>query len=158
MKNDAYIEAASKAMLTFQMVEEALKICIGLSYQIIQSTAPNPVQYKFNSKSINNAPMGKLISMYETITSNTGIVNDLRKIIEWRNFFAHNAFRHEFLERTGSSPYKQHSIDEVHRVALFSSALVESLGEEVKALQKVYKTTIGKDHDPGLTSPTYQVE
>ncbi len=141
-------------MLTFQMIEEALKICIGLSYQIIQATVPSPVQYRFSVKSINNAAMGRLISMYEEITSTPELANDLRKITEWRNFFAHNSFRHELLARTDSSPFRQHSIEDVRRVVLFSGELVERLGKEVQKLQKVYKSVIGKDHDPSLESPT----
>ncbi|MDP3696007.1 MAG: hypothetical protein Q8R42_07835 [Desulfocapsaceae bacterium] len=154
MKNDAYIEAASKAMLTFQMIEEALKICIGLSYQIIQATVKSPVQYRFSVKSINNAAMGRLISMYEEITSTPELANDLRKITEWRNFFAHNAFRHALLASTDNSPFSQHSIEDVRRVVLFSAELVERLGKEVQKLQKVYKSVIGKDHDQSLESPT----
>lgn len=154
MKNDDYIHAASNAMLTFQMIEEALKICVGLSYQIIQATAPSPVHYRFNAKSINSAAMGKLISMYEVITPTPELVSDLRKLTEWRNFFAHNAFRHELLARNGNSPFHNHSIDDVRNVVMYSAEIVKRLSKEVQELQSLYKSIMGKDYDATAENPT----
>ena len=47
MRNEKYIAEINKALLSFQMIEEGLKICVGLSYEIISATAPYPITSDF---------------------------------------------------------------------------------------------------------------
>lgn len=154
MKDNDYIHAASNAMLTFQMIEEALKICIGLSYQIIAMSAQSPVHFRFDPKAINAAAFGKLISMYEVVTSTPEVAVDLRKLVQWRNFFAHNAFRHELLARSGSSPFESHSVEDVRKVVMAASEMVERLGKEVQQLQTIYRSVARVDYDLSVEPPT----
>lgn len=154
MKNDAYIRVASTTMLIFQMIEEALKICIGLSHQIIAITVPCPVQFRLNATSINNSALGRLITMYEVVTSRAELVKDLRKLTEWRNFFVHNAFMHELLARGGNSPFTQHSVEDLGKVLEDAKEVLVRLGQEVKELQALYKSISGKEFSESPDTPT----
>lgn len=145
--SDAYIAAINKALLSFQMVEEALKICIGLSYELIAKAAPAPVVFRFDPAGINNAPMGKLIPMFSEINSNAELISDLGKVLKWRNFCAHNAFAHEFLDRAGASPFKAHDTEQVKVVVQVSSALVERLGNELKEIRELHQVVVGNRLD-----------
>jgi hypothetical protein len=143
----AYIAAINKALLSFQMIEEALKICVGLSYELIAKTAPTPIVFRFDSAGINSAPMGKLIRMFSDINSNTELISDLGRVLKWRNFCAHNAFAHEFLDSAGASPFKAHDAEDVKVIVQFSSALVERLGNEMKEIRELHQVVMGNRHD-----------
>lgn len=143
MKGHNYIEASTHAILSFQMLEEVLKICIGLSYEIIQLSVPKPVQFRFQEKDINNLPLGSLISKYKDISSKPEQADEIKKITKWRNFIAHNAFRHEFLSRTGKSPFDKHSPEDIGKVLTETTRLISCLAEEIKELQQILKSLKG---------------
>jgi hypothetical protein len=92
--------------------------------------------------------------MYEVVTSTPQVAADLRKLVQWRNFFAHNAFRHELLARSGSSPFGSHSVEDVRKVVLAAREVVERLGKEVQQLQTTYRSVAGVDYDGSVESPT----
>ena len=146
MKNKAYIDAINHALLSFQMIEEALKICIGLSYEIIQATTPSPIVFRFDPAAIMSAPLERLIKMFSVVTLNDDLIKDLRKVTEWRNYCAHNAFAHEFLERVGSSPFKPHPAEDVTSIVRFSTSLVERLGNEIKSIRALHAGVKGESN------------
>ena len=142
----SYVVAVHKALLSFQMLEEALKICVGLSYEIIAKAAPAPIVFRFDPTSINNAPLGKLIKMFSELNSNAVLVGDLGKAVKWRNFCAHNAFAHEFLNKSSVSPFTAHDAEDVEVIAKFSTALVERVDNEMKAIRELHRAVIGDSH------------
>jgi DNA replicative helicase MCM subunit Mcm2 (Cdc46/Mcm family) len=146
MKTASYIAAIHKALFSFQMIEEALRICVGLSYEVLEKSAPKPIAFRFNPKDINKASLGKLINMFSTVSSNTELASDLWKVVEWRNYCAHNAFVHEFLDRTTKSPFKAHGSEDVEAVAKVARSLVERLGAEMKEIREAHKTVLGNGH------------
>jgi len=150
MSNQAsgsYISAINNALLSFQMIEEALKICVRLSYEVIAKATPAPVVFRFDPAGITNAPLGKLIKMFSAINSNAELISDLGKVVNWRNFCAHNAFAHEFLDRANASPFTAHDTEDVMVIVQFSTALVERLGSEMKAIRDLHQVVIGNCHD-----------
>lgn len=84
------------------------------------------------------APLERLISMFSTVTANEELVKDLRKVTEWRNYCAHNAFVHEFLDRASKSPFKQHPVEDIHVITEFAANLVERLGTEMKTIRAMH--------------------
>lgn len=74
--------------------------------------------------------------MFSGVTGNVDLVKDIRKVNEWRNFCAHSAFAHEFLNRAGKSPFKPHSTEDVQNIIKFCASLVERLGEEIELLRE----------------------
>lgn len=147
MKNEAYIAAINQALLSFQMIEEALKICVGMSYEIIRATTPSPIVFRFDPAAVLNAPLGRLIKMFSEVTANDALVNDLRKVIQWRNFCAHNAFVHEFLNRTSKSPFELHTTEDVNIIAKLAFGFIERLDTEMKSIRAEHATVIGKEYD-----------
>jgi hypothetical protein len=138
LKDQEYLDEINKALLNFQMVEEALKICIGLSYEIIAKTIPADMTFKFDPSSVNSAPLGNLIKMFSKISKNEVLISDLKKIVEWRNFCAHSAFSHEFLNRKSVSRFSEHSAQDLKKVVDFSSDLVLRLTNEIKDIRTIH--------------------
>ena len=97
------------------------------------------------------APLGKLIQMYSQVSDNEEIVGHLRKTTKWRNFCAHNAFRYELYVRTGKEQFSEHCHEDLLQVVKHCSALVESLGAEVVALQELHKLKVGDVVDRSVT-------
>ncbi len=129
------------------MIEEALKICIGLSYEVIAETAPAPIVFRFDPVAINNTPLGKLIKMFSEVNCNAELISDLGNVLKWRNFCAHNAFAHEFLDRAGASAFAAHDLEDVQAVVKFSTALVERLGNEMNVIIELHRVVKGDGHD-----------
>lgn len=143
-KNHAYVLAVQNALFTFQMIEESLKICVGLSYEIIKLSAPPPTAFNFDTNNINNAPLGKLIQMFSSVTTNQQLVSELRKILKWRNFCAHRAYVHEFMNRQGSTPITSDDIADVQTATTFGVNLVEQINSEMRSIRKVHLTIFGE--------------
>ncbi len=142
-RNHVYVLAVQNALFTFQMIEEALKIYVGLSYEIIKRSAPAPVVFNFEASAINNAPLGKLTKMFSGISANSQLIGDLRKIEEWRNFCAHRAYTHEFMSRQSGTPVTEKDVEDVKAVTTFAVNLVQQIGNDMLVLRETHRTLFG---------------
>lgn len=138
VKNEIYISAAQNALFTFQMIEEALKICIRGSYEILVRSAPSPVVFSFEAEAITNSPLGQLIKMFSRVSANRTLIEDLKSIEKWRNFCAHRVYTHEFLKRGTSEAVSQSDIDDLQKVTAAGVKLVEQLGIEMVAIRSTH--------------------
>lgn len=152
MRDEKYLDLVNKALFSFQMVEESLKLCIGLSYEIIAASTPSGLAFKFSKDSIYNAPLGRLISMFSNISNNETLIEDLKKVVKWRNFCAHNAYAHEFMTRASKSSFSHHTSDDLAKIAMASNDLVSLLGEEIKKLLTIHKNVVGENMETGFCS------
>jgi hypothetical protein len=146
MKVDSYTAAVHAALLSFQVMEEALKICIGMSYEIFDKSAPPPVVFKFNRAKISNSALSRLIEMFSEISTNDTLVSDLRKVVQWRNFCAHSAFMHHSMNKTGLSPFRPHTELDVLNTAKFVTGLVERLATEMAAIRAAHYQVFGESN------------
>ena len=145
-RDHAYVLAIQNALFSFQMIEEALKICVGLSYEIILRSAPSPVAFNFDASAINKAPLGKLIKMFSGVSENRQLIADLRTIEEWRNFCAHGAYKHEFMSRQAATPVSAKDVTDVQTVTTFAANLVEQIGTDMLPLREVHRALLGVEH------------
>jgi len=83
--------------------------------------------------------------MYSKVSKNTALIDELKSknLARWRNYFAHNAFMHEFMNRTSSSPFEAHPIEDITRVIQSVCELLSKLSEEIRNLQVVHKKVCG---------------
>lgn len=142
-KNHVYVLAVQNALFAFQMIEETLKIYIGGAYEIIKHTAPSPVAFNFDNSAINNAPLGKLIKMFSGVSANNKLIANLRKIEEWRNFYAHRAYTHEFMSRQSGTPVSAKDVDDVKTVTTFAADLVKKIGDDMIILRETHRAVFG---------------
>lgn len=139
-RNHVYVLAVQNALFAFQMIEEALKIYVGLSYEIIKGTAPSPVAFNFDVSSIKKAPLGKLTKMFSGISANQQLIGELRKIEEWRNFCAHRAYVHEFMNRQSGTPVTAKDIEDVKTVTTTAVNLVKQIGSDMLILRETHRS------------------
>lgn len=146
-RNHTYVHAVQNALFAFQMIEEALKICVGLSYEIIKRSAQPPVTFNFDVSAINNAPLGKLIKMFSGVSANHQLISDLRKIEEWRNFCAHRAYKHEFMSGQSGAPVSEKDVADVQTVTTFAVNLVEQIGTDMRTLRETHRSLFGAERE-----------
>ncbi|HEY8159482.1 MAG TPA: hypothetical protein VIF10_12340 [Methylobacter sp.] len=146
-RNHVYVLAVQNALFAFQMIEEALKIYVGLSYEIIKRTVPSPVAFNFAVSSINNAPLGKLTKMFSGISANHQLIGELRKIEEWRNFCAHRAYTHEFMSRQSGTPVTAKDIEDVKTVTTSAVNLVKQIGNDMLILRETHRSLFGAESE-----------
>jgi hypothetical protein len=145
--DNVYVTEVQKALFAFQMIEEGLKNYVGVSYEIIKRSAPPPVVFNFNASAINNAPLGKLIKMFSSISANNQLIGDLHKVEEWRNFCAHRAFIHEFISRQSGIPVTEKDVEDVRTITTFAFNLVHQIGNDMIILQKTHVFEAASESD-----------
>lgn len=137
-----YLASVMQAIAAFQMIEEGLKICIGLSHQVLEQVAPSPITFKVDATKINEAPLGKLIELFSQVSTNEQLIKDLKKVRPWRNFCAHNAFSHEFLNTHGESGFDDRKESELKLVVESCQNILERIGAEIKLVQHEYRSRV----------------
>lgn len=132
-----YREVVAQAIFAFQMIEEALKIRIGLSQEAIASSLKEPLIFKVDKKKITEAPLGKLIQMYSVHSQNTELIKWLQSAVRWRNFLAHEAFTREFLSSPDDTFDEQKTTKDLLLVIKGAHESIEVLRREIKALREM---------------------
>ena len=94
------------------------------------------------------------IELFSQVSNNADLISDLRKVTKWRNFCAHNAFAHEFLNRTSKSNFTPHKVEDVETVVQFCANLVERLGNEMSPIRTAHKALVGESQANSSSSGT----
>jgi hypothetical protein len=105
-----------------------------------------PIVFSFDIPAITNAPLGKLIKMYSSISTNTNLIEGLKKIEKWRNFCAHSAFKHEFMKRKSDTPVSDKDVLDIKEVITFAVKLVEEISEDMSKLRDVHRKLLEPDN------------
>ena len=142
-KNHAYVASVHNALFAFQMIEEGLKIYVGLSYEVISRSVPSPVTFNFDPSAINSAPLGRLIKLFAGISAHARLTADLRKIEEWRNFCAHRAYVHEFMSRQCDALVSAKDVLDVQTITTFAVGLLNQIGDDMRTLREVHRALFG---------------
>jgi|SRR5690554_806654 hypothetical protein len=142
MKDQEYLEKVCEALRSFQMLEEGLKIYIGLYVEVERLSGNRDEKLDSLIKDIFNTPLSYVIKRFKKTNPNGAIVSRLERkdLIEWRNFLAHNAFHHEFMSRTSTIDFSHHTAFDIAKVALDIGYLTLDLGEEIVILQKRHES------------------
>jgi hypothetical protein len=95
---DRYKEASTHALAGFQIIEESLKDYIGHYYDAVRKVLDAKLHFQYSRSDIDQAALGKLLSIFCKINKNEDLVKDLRKLIKHRDDLAHKALVHLYGE------------------------------------------------------------
>ena len=119
-----YFDAVTRCSMTFQYIEEALKMVLmrleSLVHFRIKEFTPYDLEPKFTS--IRNAAMGRLINMLNVYCDDVKLIAELKRVKEKRDNVAHQS-----LLMTSEEFQDRESID-------LKSSDLEQLNEDAKAL------------------------
>jgi hypothetical protein len=141
-RDESFISKVQAALSAFQMLEEGLKCVIGLSYEVIQATAPKPVLFTFNADEIINAPLGNLKKMYLRVSSNKALGKEIGQLIKWRNYCAHRAFMEEFMSRTNAQRENQKYEAGVVAATQATLQVLQIIKAELQELRQLHDSII----------------
>jgi len=151
-RDESFTSKVQAALYAFQMLEEGLKIVIGLSYEVIQATTPEPVKFAFSADEINNAPLGNLKKMYLRVSGNAALGKEIDQLIPWRNYCAHRAFIEEYMSRADAQ--RENQKDEAGVVAATQATLqvLQTLQTELQQIRQLHPS-ITKPQQEGTDEP-----
>lgn len=87
-----YRESAVHALAGFQLIEEALKSYIGFYHETVRQCLPEKLTYRYSRQDVQEAALGKLVSVFGKVSSNDKLISELRTLVKTRDELAHKAF------------------------------------------------------------------
>lgn len=121
-----YKERVVGILSNFQLLELALKIYIGKSYDFIDFMIADRVYFDFSIADIENYPLERLLTLFGKLNGNEELKKRLNKLKSSRNYVAHEAL----LVTIGNNP----NMDTLHEKAGEFFILEDELSECLKLL------------------------
>ena len=119
----------------FQLLEEHLKNYIEVYYKSVRHLLNSRLHFDYSRSDIDDAPLGRLISIFAKVCSNTNLVNELRLLVKERNKAAHSALL--CLYKTDTTDHKFHEMIRLnHKMTDKVSDTLSELNREFDAMQK----------------------
>ena len=100
-----------RALGFLQMIEEGLRLYVGVAEELIQDAVPYGIPFRVDKKLILRASLGRLIDMFAKLNRNDELIARLRQLPEHRNYIAHAAFMRAFDKRTDFEYAKRHATE-----------------------------------------------
>ena len=116
-----YKERVVGILTSFQLLELALKIYIGKSYDLIDHLVKDKVHFDFSIKDIESYPLERLLNLFGKLNGNEKLKKRLNKLRSERNYVAHEAL----LVTIGSNP----NMETLHKKAKDFFYLEDELSE-----------------------------
>jgi hypothetical protein len=143
-----YEHAVFDALMNFQAIEELLKDCILVSYQILSKTTPEGVEFHPSKKDIKDIKsrlgLGGLISRFEMVTPYKDICVKLRAATKTRNELAHTAAANYLKFPVSSSGADQilAKASDFNDAAVSANSLFYELSEVFEKIMEVHGKTV----------------
>ena len=96
--NNQFLILNQKNLVTFQYLEEGLRMYISNAYEIIKNKLNGTIPFYYTYKDVEKDSLRKLISKFEKFNSNKKLIEKIKKLIPRRNKIAHNSFLFNFKE------------------------------------------------------------
>ena len=127
MTLEKYFDRLAKCLMSFQAIEEALRLYIEGADLEIQKKMKGFLHYEVAGKELWKMPLGPLIKEFDKRTDKKDVVTLLKRIVEKRNLFAHRGF----LLRTDRNDWEEDV-----------SKLYRSLGTKQKMADACFKVVV----------------
>lgn len=133
---DKYFNTVQKALLIFQHIEVVIKIYLACAYWIILKNLENQIPFKFSYDDVKNDSLGKLLKKFEKLNSNEYLIKNSKKLINDRNFIAHQAYLIKYEEKQDNN-YLSKEIKEIEKIVISSNEFLNILFKELQKIEKI---------------------
>lgn len=146
--DEAYRSAVFEALMYYQEIESILRDCILKSYEIIDATSHELVNFKPDKRHIDNIKrkmgLGGLVEIFRTVTNHTDLCDRIKKETEKRNFIAHTAASKylKFPISGNGARDCQSASNEIFESAMLASWIYEELVEIRNEIEEVHGKTV----------------
>jgi hypothetical protein len=108
-------------LTSFQLLELALKMYIGRSYELIGDLVKDKIHFDFSISDIESYPLERLLNLFAKLNANEELKKRLNKLRSERNYVAHEAL----IVSIGNNP----NMDTLHKKAEEYFYLEDELAE-----------------------------
>lgn len=135
MDMERFIDEIPKVLLAFsKYVGEALRQYMLRAHVMIVSEVRAFVYYSPNDPALQRASFGRLVSLFARFNSNTELHNSLTQLVEWRNFYAHQAYL--TAGGMGDLPADlEGGLDDLEQIRVGSERCLQKLWKEIQQLE-----------------------
>jgi len=127
---DLYRDGVAHTLGGFQLIEEGLKIYMGVYYGAVRELLGDRLHFGFQHSEIKDAPLGRLITVFGKTCANTELVDDLRSVVKHRDSAAHQAFLCLYGEKPDPEAFSR-MIDENIKLATQLTELLPRVHNEM---------------------------
>lgn len=92
-ERDFYVKVA-QALSGCQLVEQELKLYIAEGLELSKKCIGNKMVFKMDGKDYEDSSLERLIQAFRKLTDNEGLVSELNKFKDERNFLSHKGITH----------------------------------------------------------------
>lgn len=146
--DEAYRNAVFEALMYYQEIESLLRDCILKSYEIINATSHEIVNFKPDKRHLDNIKtrmgLGGLVDTFRTITNRTDLCDRIKKETKNRNFVAHVAASKYLKFPISESGARdcQRASDQIFESATLASWIYEELVQIRNEIDEVHGNTV----------------
>jgi hypothetical protein len=103
-----FFRRVGQALAPYQLLEAFLKIYIGRAHLRIKGILDGKVPFHYPTSEYENAPLERLVTMFQRHSNNKALIKRLRAATKTRNYIAHGVIEHymEHHERIRNSRVK----------------------------------------------------
>ncbi|MGA9111715.1 MAG: hypothetical protein ACLPSL_06300 [Smithella sp.] len=134
-----YFQKIQGVLLTFQFIEELIRMHISYCYQIIYLKVSRHIPFKYNYKDLQKDSLGTLISKFKKFNKDSSLITNIENIVKDRNYCAHQAYLLTYEQQRNP----EHLIKEVKRIdEIIGKAenCLERLMAEGKQIEGIYNS------------------
>jgi len=84
-----YIDETNRALISFQFIEELLRIYLDYAYQLIQLRVGDVLPVRLARKDVERFPLGHLIREFAKFNDTKGLVEGMGRLARLRNELVH---------------------------------------------------------------------
>ena len=144
---DQYRESAAHTLGGFQLLEEGLKTYIDIYYRAVNSLLEQRLHFGYQRSDIQDAPLGRLLTVFSKVCANADLVNEMRSLIKHRDRAAHQAFICLYGTGTSEQAFTQMK-DENLKLSTQLGTLLPRLHDETVKVAKVMNTKKDDESSP----------
>lgn len=118
-------------LTSFQLLELALKLYIGTSYDYIHALVQDRIHFDFSVEDVESFPLERLLNVFGKLNGNEELKKRLNKLRQERNYIAHEAL----IVTVGSNP----NMETLHKKAEDFFYLEDELSECLKLVTEEFR-------------------
>jgi hypothetical protein len=132
-----FFRRVGEALSPYQLVEAFLKIYVARAHMKIKRILAGKVPFHYPSSEYENAPLERLISLFQRHSNNKPLITRLRGAIKTRNYIAHKVIE-DYMDQHEKNPKIASGISrKLKKIENDGYELVEDLQKELRIVYDI---------------------
>jgi hypothetical protein len=129
-----FFRRVGQALAPYQLLEAFLKIYIGRAHLRIKGILDGKVPFHYPHTEYENAPLERLVTMFQRHSNNKALIKRLRSATKTRNYIAHSVIEHYMEHHERNPKVASHISGKLTKLQNQGYDLVEAVQKELSAV------------------------